>query len=111
MQQVERGFSHAMIYTSKIIDLDEERSTGATETLLQICSCLIACRGLDNFRQFGFSGSRAGCRWPATTWDKAPKGDGAVRDTGSNNVVLTFLQVQDSRHRVWGGSRCAVQVC
>ena len=26
--QVERGFSHALIYTSKIIDLDEERTAG-----------------------------------------------------------------------------------
>ncbi len=25
---MERGFSHAMIYTSKIIDLDEERTAG-----------------------------------------------------------------------------------
>jgi hypothetical protein len=29
MFQVERGLSHAMIYTSKIIDLDEERAAGA----------------------------------------------------------------------------------
>jgi hypothetical protein len=26
--KVERGLSHAMIYTSKIIDLDEERAAG-----------------------------------------------------------------------------------
>jgi hypothetical protein len=30
VSQVERGFSHAMIYTSKIIDLDEERAAGGT---------------------------------------------------------------------------------
>ena len=37
VSQVERGFSHAMIYTSKIIDLDEERSTGAAQAMLQKC--------------------------------------------------------------------------
>jgi hypothetical protein len=51
MFQVERGLSHAMIYTSKIIDLDEERAAGATGFVYFQQHKLNACRRLDNIRQ------------------------------------------------------------
>jgi hypothetical protein len=53
LSQVERGFSHAMIYSSKIIDLDEEKAAGETNLLLCFRSILNASRSHDHIRQHG----------------------------------------------------------
>lgn len=60
VSQVERGFSHAMIYTSKIIDLDEERAAGGTGFAQQQHRDLTASRRPNDIRQHGASGTGAG---------------------------------------------------